>query len=246
MTAAPPLDPIGQSTMNTTRPLDWIRRQGPAFALDCAINIAAPLAIYHHTQGRWGELNALLASSIPPLLWGIGSFLRTRRIDALSVLAVVGIGLSTVAFIGGGSTQMLQLREKLVTLIIGLAFLGSAAIGKPLIYPLARATMARQSQRALADFDAKGNDALVRHTVMVMTLVWGIGLLLDFALSAAMIYMLSIEQYLVVGPIIGYAMIGGLMLWTILYRRYRTRYADAIRAQAKAFRSETPSGISDA
>ncbi|MFK4872335.1 VC0807 family protein [Novosphingobium sp. ZW T3_23] len=220
--------------MNTTRPLDWIRRRGPSFALDCAVNIAAPLAIYHQTQGHWGELNALLASSIPPLLWGIGSFLRTRRIDALSVLAVVGIGLSTLAFIGGGSAQMLQLREKLVTLIIGLAFLGSAAIGKPLIYPLARATMARQSQRALADFDAKGNDALVRHTVMVMTLVWGIGLLLDFALSAAMIYMLSIEQYLVVGPIIGYAMIGGLMLWTFLYRRYRTRYADAIRAQAIA------------
>lgn len=165
---------------------------------------------------------------------GIGS-LRTRRIDALSVLAVVGIGLSTVAFIGGGSAQMLQLREKLVTLIIGLAFLASAAIGKPLIYPLARAAIARQSQQALADFDAKGNDALVRHTVMMMTWVWGIGLLLDFALSAAMIYILSIEQYIVAGPILGYVMIGGLMLWTILYRRYRTRYADAVRAQAKAF-----------
>lgn len=245
MTAAPPLEPTGQSTMNTIRPLDWLRRRGPAFALDCAINIAAPLAIYHHTQGRWGELNALLASSIPPLLWGIGSFLRTRRIDALSVLAVVGIGLSTVAFIGGGSAQMLQLREKLVTLIIGLAFLASAAIGKPLIYPLARATIARQSQQALADFDAKGNDALVRHTVMMMTWVWGIGLLLDFALSAAMIYILSIEQYIVAGPILGYVMIGGLMLWTILYRRYRTRYADAVRAQAKAFGRGTASGIAD-
>lgn len=216
--------------MNRTRLIEWARHRGPAFALDCAVNIAAPLAIYHQTQGRWGELNALLASSVPPLLWGIGSFLRSRRVDALSVLAVVGIVLSTLAYFGGGSAQMLQLREKLVTLAIGLAFLGSAAIGKPLIYPLARATMARQSDNALAEFDAKGNDALVRHTVMVMTLVWGIGLLLDFAVSVALIYALSVEQYLVVGPIIGYVAIGGMMLWTILYRRYRTRHADAIRA----------------
>lgn len=220
--------------MNFTQSLDWIRRRGPAFALDCAVNIAAPLAIYHQTQGRWGELNALLVSSVPPLLWGIGSFLRSRRVDALSLLAVVGIALSTLAYLGGGSAQMLQVREKLVTLAMGLAFLGSAAIGKPLIYPLARATMARQSDRALAEFDAKGNDALVRHTVMVMTLVWGIGLLADFALSLALIYALSIEQYLVVGPVIGYVAIGGMMLWTILYRRYRTRYADAIRAEASA------------
>lgn len=220
--------------MSRTRFFDWIRRQGPAFALDGLVNIAAPLAIYHQAQAHWGELNALLASSVPPLLWGLGSFLRSRRIDALSVLAVVGIALSTLAFVGSGSAQMLQLREKLVTLAIGLAFLGSAAIGKPLIYPLARATMARQSDRALAEFDAKGNDALVRHTVMVMTLVWGIGLLADFGVSAALIYMLPIKRYLVAGPIVGYAAIGGMMLWTILYRRYRTRHADAVRARMAA------------
>ncbi|WP_395396450.1 VC0807 family protein (plasmid) [Novosphingobium sp. BL-8A] len=220
--------------MNRTRISDWIRRRGPAFALDCAVNIAAPLAIYHQTQGPWGELHALLVSSIPPLLWGIGSFLRSRRVDALSVLAVAGIALSTLAYFGGGSAQMLQLREKLVTLVIALAFLGSAAIGKPLIYPLARATMARQSEQALAEFDAKGNDAPVRHTVMVMTLVWGIGLLADFAVSVALIYLLTIEQYLVVGPIIGYVAVGGMMLWTILYRRYRTQHADAVRVATVA------------
>jgi hypothetical protein len=36
----------------------------------------------------------------------------------------------------------------------------------------------------------------------------------------------------VVGSILGYATMGGLTLWTILYRRYRTRHADIVRAQA--------------
>lgn len=220
----------GEKRMDRARIAAWMRKRGPAFAIDSAVNIAAPLLIYSQAQGRWGEPNALLASSLPPLLWGIGSFLHRRRVDALSVLALTGIVLSAIAFLGNGSVQLLQLREKLVTLSIGLAFLGSAVIGKPLIYPLARATMARESAAALATFDAKGNDALVRRTVMVMTLAWGFGLVADFVVSALLIYLLPIESYLVIGPIIGYAAIGGLTLWTILYRRYRTRYAEAIRA----------------
>jgi hypothetical protein len=214
-----------------TRILGWLRRRGPALALEGAVNILVPALIYDRLQGYWGEPGALLASAVPPLLWGVGGFLRHRRVDALSVLALAGIALSGLAVLGGGSVAMLQLREKLVTLLIGLAFLGSAAIGKPLIYPLARATMARESRQALAAFDAKGNDALVRHTVMVMTLVWGFGLLADFAVSVALIALLPIERYLVAGPILGYAAIGGLALWTVAYRRHRTRHADAIRAR---------------
>lgn len=200
--------------------------------LDLAVNFAVPVLIYDQTHGRWGDVRALLASSVPPLLWAMGGFLRNRRVDALSILAMAGIALSLLAFFGGGSVQLLQLREKMVTLLIGLAFLGSAAIGKPLIHPLARATMARESAQALADFDSRRNDALLRHTVMVMTLAWGFGLLADFGISVLLILSLSAANYLVVGPILGYGMIGGLTLWTMLYRRYRTRHAAAIRARA--------------
>lgn len=230
MTAADTITIMPENIMDRARLFGWLRRRGPGLALDLAVNVAAPLLIYDEMQGRWGDVNALLASAAPPLLWSVGGFLRNRRVDALSMLAMVGIALSLLAFFGGGSAQLLQLREKLVTLLIALAFLGSAAIGKPLITPLARATVARESAAALADFDAKRNDGLLRHTVMVMTLAWGFGLLADFAISVPLIYSLSIAHYLVVGPILGYATIGGLTLWTILYRRYRTRHAAAVRS----------------
>jgi hypothetical protein len=225
----------GPMTMSNAK--GWLRARGPALALDVAVNFVAPVLIYNAASAHWGDVGALLASSVPPLLWSVIGFVRERRVDALSVLAIVGIALSLLAFIGGGSARFLELREKMVTLLISLAFLGSAAIGKPLIYPLARATMARKS-KALADaFDAKRNEATVRHTMMVMTLVWGFGLLADFALSVVLILALPIATYLVVGPIIGYAAIGGLTLWTFLYRRYRERYADALRA-ARAWEAQ--------
>jgi hypothetical protein len=211
----------------------WLRQNGPALALDLAVNAALPALIFDRLHGSLGDVKALLASCVPPLLWSIGCFWRSRRVDALAVLALVGMGLSLLAMAGGGSAQFLQLREKLVTLLIALAFLGSAAIGKPLIYPLARATIARESAQAAAAFEARRDHHGVRHTVMVMTLVWGFGLLADFIVSVALIYALTIEDYLIVSPVIGYGTMGGLALWTVLYRRHRTRKVAAMTQAAQ-------------
>ncbi len=220
--------------MDRDQIIHWLRTKAPHFLLELAINFAAPILIYDQLQARLGEVPALLASSVPPLLWGLFTFARNRRVDALSVISMVGIALSVLAYFGGGSAKFLQLRENAVTLLFALAFLGSAAIGEPLIYPLARATMARQSAEELAKFEARRDHPMLRRTMMIMTLVWGVGLLANFALSVVLIYSLSIAQYLVVGPILGYAMMGGLTLWTILYRRNRIRLRNKLEAQATA------------
>jgi len=213
--------------MTRAATIGWLRKNGPAVLVEGTVNLVAPAVIYGLLQGRWGEVPALLASSGPPLLWSLVGLVRNRRIDALSILVLVGIALSLVAMAGGGSARFLQLREKLVTAIIATAFLGSAAIGRPLIGPLARATVARESAESLAAFDAQRDDPFVRRTIMVMTLVWGFGLLTDFIVSVVLIFVVSVAQYLVVGPIVGYATIGGLSAWTVLYRRQRTRLATA-------------------
>ncbi|MEJ2625556.1 MAG: hypothetical protein P8Z80_13740, partial [Pseudolabrys sp.] len=95
----------------------------------------------------------------------------------------------------------------------------SAAIGKPLIWPLARATVGRQSPDALTQFDARRDDAGLRRAVMTMTLVWGTGLVGEFAVAVALVFLLPIADYLIVAPLVGYGTIGGLALWTALYRR---------------------------
>ena len=56
------------------------------------------------------------------------------------MLVVSGIVLSLLAMVGGGGVRFLQLREKLVTGVIGLVFVGSAVVGKPLVYELVRAS----------------------------------------------------------------------------------------------------------
>ncbi len=192
--------------------------------IDLGANLVLPLLIYVLSHEAIGEVPALLASSMPPIALSLVDFIRDRRIDALSILVLVGIALSLLAFVGGGSVKALQLREKFGTLAFGLAFLGSAAIGKPIIFYLARASYARKGAAEGAKLDAARNLPHVRRMMTVMTVVWGAGLVAEFAVSLVLVYALPITQYLMIGPVVGYVTIAALAVWTYRYVR-RTRDA---------------------
>jgi hypothetical protein len=202
-------------------------------AIEGGINFGLPILIYDRVAPHSGDVVALLASSLPPLLWSLAEFVRRRRVDALSVLVLAGIALSLLAMLGGGSARFLQLRENLVSALLGLVFLGSAAIGRPLIYQLARAGLARKSPDEVAAFEAKRDMPHFRRLMTIMTLVWGIGLLASAALACTLVFTLSIHNYMIVSPFVGYGSMGALGLWTVWFRR---------RAQQRAARlNQVPS-----
>lgn len=208
----------------------FLRANGPTILVEALVNFILPFAIYNYAEAPLGPVRALLASSAPPILWSLVEFARHRRVDALSMLVLGGILLSLLAMLGGGGVKFLQLREKLVTGLIGLVFLGSALIRRPLIYELARATMMRKSKEEAADFAALQVHAGFRRTMMVMTLVWGFGLLADVAVGVALVETISIREYLIVNPILGYGTMGALGLWTFWYGRRQRRRGEARRA----------------
>lgn len=206
--------------MNAQQLWDWLRTRGPHAAAEIAFNFVLPYVIYSATSESWGDVGALLLSSAPPIVWSLAELARHRRIDALSVIVLAGIALSVLAAFGGGGAKMLQLREKLVTAVIGLVFLGSAAIGKPLVYVLAQATMARRAEAdGLARLEELKHDREFKRAMTVMTVVWGVGLVADVAVGVALVFTLSIADYLIVGPIVGYATMGILAAWTFWYAR---------------------------
>jgi hypothetical protein len=202
-------------------------------AIELLVNIALPYVIYVKAEAGMGQVRALLAASLPPILWSGIEFARKRRIDAVSILVLAGIVLSLLAFLGGGSVRFLQLRENLVTGLIGLVFLGSAVIGRPLIYQLARAGKLRESQAEAARFESLRDNPRFRRSMTIMTLVWGFGLLAQTGVACLLVFSLSIRRYLVVGPIVGYGMMGGLALWTFWFvKRLKRRGAAAAAAHS--------------
>jgi len=216
------------------RVAEYLRKNGLHVLLEALVNFILPFVIYAYAEAPLGEVRALLASSAPPIVWSLVEFARHRRVDALSVLVVGGIILSLLAMLGGGGARFLQLREKLVTGVIGLAFLGSALIGKPLVYEIARASMRRKSESEAQHFETLQANAGFRRTMTMMTMVWGLGLLVDVAIAVVLVFTLSIREYLIVNPILSYGTIGGLSLWSVLYGRRAKRRGEARRAAAAA------------
>lgn len=201
------------------------RKSWPGVGVEILVNFALPYLVYVETKARIGRVDALLAASLPPILWSSVEFLRKRRVDALSILVLAGIALSLIGFLGGGSVRLLQLRENLVAGLIGLVFLGSAAMGRPLIYHLARATMARKSQAEAERIQGLRDNPGFRRTMTTMTLVWGFGLLAETGVACVLVFKMPIREYLILGPIIGYGTFGGLALWSFWYGKHRRRSA---------------------
>jgi hypothetical protein len=214
--------------------LAYLRANGVGLATEAVVNFVLPYLIFGWAKPHWGEVDALIASSGPPIVWSLVEFARRRRVDALSVLVLAGIALSLLAYAGGGGVRMLQLREKLVTALIGVIFLGSAAIRKPLIFELARATLARRGSAELDGFVALKDNPYFRRTMTVMTLVWGFGLVGEAALAGALVFTMSVKQFLIVGPIVGNGTMGALSLWSFWYSQRQRRKGEARRAAEAA------------
>jgi hypothetical protein len=197
----------------------WLRANAWKAALEVVVNFLAPFAIYSLARGGLGDVKALMLSSTPPTLWSVWEFIRLRKVDALSVLVLAGIVLSLLAFAGGGGVKALQMRENLVLGLVGLVFLGSAVIGRPLIYQLARAMTRRQSVEKAAFIEGLGQDARFRRIMLIATLVWGFGLAAICAGCCVLVYAVSIKLYLLINGPISYGAMGLLTLWTYWYVR---------------------------
>lgn len=211
------------------------RQQGAGFLMEILVNFILPYVIYIKAKPDLGDVHALMASSLPPIVWSLFEFARKRRIDAISLIVIVGIVLSLLAFIGGGSVRFLQLRENLVTIPVALAFLISAAIGKPIIYQFARASMLRKSAESAEKFTALQQHPQFRRAMTIMTLVWGFGLLASTALACILVFTMPIRDYLIVSPILGYGTMAALLVWNVWYGRLMKKRGEARRAAITSF-----------
>jgi hypothetical protein len=220
----------------------WLRTSGPGVGLEVLVNGVLPYVIYTLTQARLGDVRALIASSVPPIVWSLLEFVRHRRVDAISLLVLSGIAFSLLAVLGGGGAKFLQLRENLVTGAIGLLFLVSAAFRRPMFYYLARAGMSRNPPSEGPSFEQIKDAPRFRRAMTAMTLVWGGVLIARTAVSIVLVFTLSIPNYLIAHPIVGYASMGGLALWTVWYTGRQRRLGKAEREAREAAEAASSGG----
>jgi hypothetical protein len=165
---------------------------------------------------HFGDTKAMIASAVPPLLWSVYELVKTRRIDAISLTVAGSILLTVGATLMGGSARLIQIRDALVTGAVGVAFLLSLFMARPLIFYLARAAMARTAEGMAAYetiWDQPGIPAIFRW----LSVVWGLGLVGQTAAMCYLAWIWPIPRYLLLSPIVSIAIFGVLMAGSLAY-----------------------------
>ncbi|MGA9859708.1 MAG: VC0807 family protein [Solirubrobacteraceae bacterium] len=161
--------------------------------------LLAPVAAYLTLRRLWhSDTDALAVSYALPLTWGLAVAMRKRRLDVLTLLAVVVLGCALVATMAsGGSALPLKLRRGAITGPLGLACLISVAARRPLL-PTLLNLVASARAGALADRAARIAAAVQGKPAAVLTVVAGLTLLGDAAAQVALALSLSTTTFLAV------------------------------------------------
>jgi hypothetical protein len=178
------------------------------------------------------QVMALGVSATFPTVYGLVTIVRQRHLDIIGAIVLVGIAVSILATLVGGDPKLLLIRESFVTGALGMVCLTSLVWPRPLMFYIARQFSAGEDRAKIAEFNALWQYPRARHTFRVMTLVWAIGWMSEFALRVAMVRTLSIPEVLAISPFVFNGITIGLIAWSIAYgRRQRQRGAEA-RAKA--------------
>lgn len=177
------------------------------------INGLIPWGVYVWLSPYVGGLTALSIATLIPLIDNVFYFAKQRSIDVFGGLMLLTFVLSFVMIWLGGSEKILLLRESMITGVVGIIFLGSLWVGKPLIYHIA----SRFS--TVSNIEQKWQYPYFRKVMRNMTLIWGVLLVLEAGTKIVMVYELSVMQVLALSSIVFYSFIGAAIGATILYRR---------------------------
>ncbi len=184
-----------------------------AVLLKLIINGLIPWLVYVLLSPYIGSLMALSVATIIPLVDNLIYLLRYRTLDTFNVLMLVGFVLSLVMVLLGGSEKLLLMRESLVTVLIGVAFLGSLFLKRPLIFHMA----SRFSKGV--DPEHNWQYPYFRKVMRRLTLLWGVALVAEAGVKLLLISVLSISQMLAIASPLFYAVIGLTTVITIWYKR---------------------------
>jgi intracellular septation protein A len=188
------------------------------------LDVGLPLLAYYglHAVGV-SDYRALLAGSVVAGLRVAFVALRSRRLDGfaafLMVLFAVGLAL---AFVTGDARFMLA-KDSIGTAVTGLIFLGTCVVGRPMMFHAAQRFSATTSEKRAWWNTKWQTSAGFRRGFRVMSMVWGVGLLVEAAVRIPLIYVLPVPVMVGLSTLLQVAAFTLLMAWSVWYGRRMRR-----------------------
>lgn len=222
------------------KPPTWSRRdiliaQARHLLTLLVIDVGLPMAIFYVFRIFTTEIIALICSGIPPLLRVAYVLIRRRRIDVLSMIFVLAFVISGALSAVTGDVRVVLLRESFVTLVIGFLFVVTLIpITTPWfkVYPMtflvSREMFAASPPVTWTDASGEKHSQqrsdwlynaikTYRYFHLGLTAGWGFGLLVEFAIKAALIFTgVPTTQIVLYGNIVLIVIIVGMTIISTL------------------------------
>ena len=201
------------------------------------INGAIPLIIFQVLkQYHYSDLVALSVAALFPAIGTLISIIRTRHIDLIAAIALIGIAVSIIAVFIGGDPRLLLIRESFLTGALGIACFVSFLLPRPLMFYFGRYFAAGNDPTRIAQYNANWQYPYFRYVNRIITVVWGVSYLGEFILRVIMVYTLPIPVVLGVSPIILGGITVATIAWTMAYANRARKRGEEMRREAQEAR----------
>jgi hypothetical protein len=200
------------------------------------VNGVLPFVLYQVLTGRGvSVLTALLMTSVFPLAGIAFGWMRRGSLDAIGVISLIFIGLGIATSFVSGNPRFYLVKESFGTAGFGLAMLISLAFRRPLMFYLSRQGATGGNPEAVARWNGLWTTAaMFRHMLRVMTVVWGISLVIEATVRVVLALVAPAAVVLAAGQVMAYAVIALLLLWSFSYGRSVQRRGEALQARAES------------
>jgi hypothetical protein len=188
-----------------------------SIAMIVIFDVAAPLAAYSLLRSAGlTAVTALLASGVFPALGVTINVVRHRRLDVIGAVVLAGIIVGTVLGLVSHSARLVLVEGSVPTAVFGLACLGSLGARRPLMFSFAL--------EVIGSGTAKGREMTglwqyegFRRIFRVITIVWGVGFLLEAALRVVIVFNTPAGTALAISKVTPFLFAGIMSAWTAAY-----------------------------
>lgn len=203
-----------------------MREHLPSVAFGAVLPVLAYFVVRQHVDT---DTAALIVAGCVSVGFNLVQFVRQRSIDMIGAVVLVGFALGLVtSTLLGGNAYVLKAREAFLTALLGIACLVTLFTNdRPAVFYLSRYLTAGRDPAKVSAYDRLLELPTGRHTFRVLSVVWGIGLVLLASLHLTLAGVLSTGTFVELSPFVTGSLVGVLFVFTALYTR---------RVQAEATR----------
>jgi hypothetical protein len=205
------------------------------------LNVVCSYLLYRMSAPRFpsGSLYPLALSGLPPLIGLICGIIRQRAIDFIGFFAAEDIAVSLVSLVLAHGEISALVGRSLQNAVLGVVFLISLGLDKPLVLYIARQFLTGNDPLARLRFDFVIAQPDAKRVYRTLTWGWSAALFAKSAGSVVLAMTLRTQNYLIVSPI-WVCISDALLVWWSVSYGYRSLRHYVGNAESLLEESVTP------